>query len=154
MAKSGPKPKQPAERFWPLVEKTGGCWLWKGTKNNLGYGMFRFGGAGVAKMLAHRAAWLLERSEIPEGAKVLHRCDQPACVRPDHLFLGSMKDNSEDMSRKGRAGGQRLSDEQVRTIRYLYSRRDLTQTQLARAFDVSRQLIQAVVARRLHAHVT
>ena len=88
------------QKFWRRVAKGDGCWLWTGGKNNLGYGRFY-----VRQVLwrAHRVAWILERGEIPVGLWVLHHCDNPSCVRPDHLFLGTPKDNTADMYAKGRA---------------------------------------------------
>src|SRR5580692_5582206 len=77
-----------------------GCWLWTGCKTNGSYGMFRYGGR---RMGAHRAAFLIYRSEIPAGLWVLHRCDIPSCVNPKHLFLGTPRDNTLDKISKGRA---------------------------------------------------
>ena len=94
------------ERFWEKVQKTEGCWLWTGCMRagKFQYGRLRF----PRRMeLAHRASWILAYGPIPpgdgfHGTCVLHRCDNPRCVRPDHLFLGTMKDNIHDMFRKGR----------------------------------------------------
>jgi hypothetical protein len=86
------------ERFWNKVIKTDGCWGWLGHHNQNGYGTFKH----TNESLAHRAAWVLIKGEIPSGMCVLHRCDNPGCVNPDHLFLGTMSDNSQDMMNKGR----------------------------------------------------
>lgn len=80
---------------------TSGCWLWEGAANPKGYGMFRFSGG---PSLAHRAAYRIFRNEIPPTALVLHRCDTPACVNPDHLFVGTAAQNTGDMINKGRMG--------------------------------------------------
>jgi HNH endonuclease len=94
------------EDFWSFVNKRSGvfntvdgkrsqCWVWTGPTYKFGYGRF----AGYA----HRIAWELTNGPIPEGLFGLHKCDNPPCVRPSHLFLGTRKDNSEDMKRKGRS---------------------------------------------------
>ena len=103
-------------RFEARVRKAGGCgcWVWTGALNNGGYGRFVIGGR---EELAHRAAWMLYKGEIPDGLLVLHRCDNPGCVRSDHLFLGTHADNAMDKMLKGRGGTTKLSDEQVREIR-------------------------------------
>lgn len=88
--------------FWKNVDKTGTCWLWTGDLNNHGYGVFYRMMPGSRKIFAHRNSWILHFSEIPSSAKVLHKCDTPACVNPDHLFLGSQRDNIQDMLNKGR----------------------------------------------------
>jgi len=87
------------ERFWDKVQKTDTCWLWIGSTNQDGYGRFNIGGKLGG---AHRYSFELHTGEIPEGMHVLHTCDTPACVRPDHLFLGTHSDNMQDMYRKRR----------------------------------------------------
>jgi len=91
------------ERFWAKVQRGEGCWLWLGGKHKFGYGTFR---AGKAVIGAHRYSWQLHSGQpIPEGSFVLHSCDNPPCVNPAHLRLGSPKDNMQDMSTRGRARG-------------------------------------------------
>lgn len=87
--------------LWSNVEKTDGCWLWRGATNNRGYGVVRWNGSA---RLAHRVAWLVANGAEPDGL-VCHRCDTPLCVRPDHLFVGTQTDNMRDAAAKGRAGG-------------------------------------------------
>ncbi len=92
----------PQENFLRRVSKTERCWLWTGPTNKKGYG-----DAGNSK-LAHRLAWELFRGPIPPGLSVLHECDTPACVNPfECLWLGTAKDNSEDMVAKGRSSNGR-----------------------------------------------
>ena len=86
------------ERFWGKVVKSDGCWLWTGNKFQ-GYGQIRF--AGKTRR-AHRVAWELTRGSIPAGLYVCHHCDNPSCVNPGHLFLGTQTDNMRDCLAKGR----------------------------------------------------
>lgn len=85
-------------KFTP--EPNTGCWLWTASTKKNGYGRF---GIGRTPHLAHRCAWVLFVGPIPEGAYVCHRCDTPSCVNPDHLFIGTPKDNVRDMMTKGRS---------------------------------------------------
>lgn len=88
------------ERFWEKVDKSNDCWLWTARRNRSGYG--EVGVPGDRTRLAHRVAWSLLRGEIPPGLAVLHACDTPACVNPDHLRLGTHSDNMADMVARGR----------------------------------------------------
>jgi hypothetical protein len=90
------------DRFFDKVEQPaygGSCWLWQASKNPEGYGHFQFEGRVIG---AHRASYLLFRGEVPEGLLICHTCDNPACVNPDHLFLGDHQANADDKMRKGR----------------------------------------------------
>lgn len=89
------------ERFWKRTDKAlNGCWIWAGAVwGNNSYGCVKFNGR---TWNAHRLAYSLEKGEIPAGLCVLHACDTPLCVNPDHLFLGTQKDNIADRARKGR----------------------------------------------------
>lgn len=89
-----------AERFWRKVKKSDGCWEWTGTKNSRGYGMFT--PTPGKRVLAHRFSWEMENGRIPDGLFGCHRCDNPGCVRPDHLFVGTNSDNIRDAVAKGR----------------------------------------------------
>src|SRR6266567_1582450 len=91
----------PEQRFWPKVRKTSTCWLWTGMKHyKFGYGFFQVGIGD--RQLAHRISWKIHNGPIPDGLYVLHKCDTPPCVNPDHLFLGTYYDNMDDMDQKGR----------------------------------------------------
>ncbi|MBV8666706.1 MAG: HNH endonuclease [Burkholderiaceae bacterium] len=97
------KPTDPLIRFWRHVKKEpSGCWQWVGAKKPTGYGNFYM---NSRYMGAHCASYLLFSGEIQEGKFVCHKCDNPSCVNPEHLFLGSPKENMRDMMSKGRAIG-------------------------------------------------
>ena len=108
------------ERFWRKVDKSGVCWVWTGARQGNGYGQLT---RDRAHHLAHRFSWAMHHGAIPGGVDVCHKCDNPSCVRPDHLFLGSRLDNMQDAMKKGRIpGGERhyaalLDDDRVREIR-------------------------------------
>lgn len=88
------------DRFWPKVSRADvGCWEWTGSKDRDGYGRIRIGDRPV---MAHRVSYEMHHGEIPDGAVVMHSCDNPACVRPTHLKIGSQADNITDRHLKGR----------------------------------------------------
>ena len=142
------------DRFWAKVEKTDGCWLWKGCLSRFGYGTFLFRGKGE---LAHRVAWAITHGAPPEQC-LLHRCDNPACVRPDHLFPGTQKDNALDREMKGRGGDKSapkapdFTPDQVRRIRELSSS-GVPGTQIASQFGVSPLRVYFVIGRRTYKNV-
>lgn len=90
------------ERFWERVGKSDGCWEWTGYRAPAGYGQLGRGPRNEGLALAHRLSWEFHYGPIPDGLLVCHRCDNPPCVRPDHLFLGTFVDNAQDMVSKGR----------------------------------------------------
>lgn len=98
-------PERQRFNFWRWVRFAGldDCWLWKGSLNNKGYGMFHPAFGEPAKIVsAHRYAWLISFGPIPDGVLVLHKCDVRACCNPQHLWLGTAKDNTQDALQKGR----------------------------------------------------
>jgi hypothetical protein len=99
--------KRPFDESY-IPEPMSGCWLWEGVETRHGYGQIRHNGP---KIMAHRASWLIHRGEIPPGLLVLHKCDTPACVNPDHLFLGTALDNGRDRVKKGRSAAHKRSGE-------------------------------------------
>jgi hypothetical protein len=170
-----------SERFWRKVRKGEGCWEWTGARNSKGYGNVR-----IARRYrgAHRVSYELTRGPIPAGLLVCHSCDNPVCVRPDHLFLGTVKNNSDDMVRKGRQAkgekigahlrglrngkytkpertprGERngqavLTAERVAEIRHRYAAGGVTQLQLAAEYGVNDRCISAVINHQTWKHVS
>jgi hypothetical protein len=115
------------DRFWRYVEQgePDACWGWTGARNSYGYGRLNSGGKNGRTLKAHRASYEIHYGVDPGELDVCHRCDNPPCVNPAHLFLGDAKANAQDMARKGRAGPQngqgllirKVSDAEVRAIR-------------------------------------
>lgn len=145
------------DRFWPKVTKTDGCWLWTGarTHGGTGYGLIGSSGKRGPLVYAHRFSYLIHHGD-PTGFDVLHKCDNPRCVNPDHLFLGTAADNARDMVNKHR-GTAKLSLEQVREIRKLCNetvKGKRARAKLAERFGVTYTAISYVVARKTFKHVT
>lgn len=124
-----------------------GCRLWTASKRRKGYGRVAFGRGTIS---SHRAAWLVRHGSIPEGLFVLHRCDTPGCINPDHLFLGTHAENMADRAVKRRQaigernGAAKLTDDQVREI--LRTKRPGHAADLAERFGVSTSLIHQICA--------
>lgn len=147
-------------RFWDNVERGAGCWTWKrATRGAQGYGTTKWQHRTYA---THRLAWELTYGPIPPGLLVCHRCDNPPCVRPDHLWLGTPLDNMRDMRDKGRARPVRargeaasralLTEEQVRMVRQRQASGE-TMAALARELRVSFGAIRSIVVRKTWRHV-
>jgi hypothetical protein len=141
----------PATRFWAKVKKAEGegCWEWLGSKRcDFGYGCFNSGGRAH---LAHRFSWTLANGAIPAGLEVCHRCDNPACVRPDHLFIGTHTDNMADMAAKNRRtfrpennGHAKIGWTEVHEIRRLRAE-GMTPASLAERFSLAPESIWKIV---------
>lgn len=103
------------ERLLEKIVQQDGCWIWSGSKTPEGYGKLSAGRRGNYPLFAHRVAYEVLVGPIANGMKVLHTCDNPECCNPEHLFLGTMKDNTHDMMRKGRAkfGGKRQKPKNI-----------------------------------------
>ncbi len=147
-----------ADRFWAKVDKRGPdeCWLWIAATNHFGYGAFCVDGAMRS---AHRASWLLANGPCPPGLFVCHRCDNPPCVNPAHLFLGTSAENSADMVSKGRQGiGARngnavLSTRQAQVARFLCASTSLSHLEISQLFGVRQSAIHKIESRRTWSHV-
>lgn len=158
-----PRKKIPVEiRFWPQVhipkDEPNACWEWTGVKQKAGYGRIWLNGRFVG---AHRVAWMIHhQKEIPDGMLVCHHCDNPSCVRPDHLFLGTVRDNSLDMMSKGRkpiffgeeTSSNKLTDRDVLEMRRRYANGETT-TSLATEFDVEGSCAAAAISGKNWGHL-
>ena len=137
-----------ADRFWANVSKTESCWLWTGGTNGVGYGIISDGPrSNHVVWLVHRYSWTIHNGPIPDGYFVCHRCDNPPCVRPDHLFVGPPAANSIDMAKKERQV-HKLSLAQVEEIRELHATSTLNGVQIGRMYGVSKSLISQIVLRQ------
>lgn len=150
MSKIG-KPETREARFWRFVQKTEAYWLWIGSLSKKGYGQ-------IDKIMAHRFSFELHTRASPGVLFVCHRCDNPRCVRPDHLFLGTNDDNVADKMTKGReVRGARvvtakLNAEQVRRLRAEYIA-GATQPVLAERYGLTRTHVSDIVCRKAWRHV-
>lgn len=143
------KAKKVCDRFWGHVEETNGCWEWLGTKSHQGYGkFFAFG----KSWRAHRIMWMLEMQSDPGELYVCHRCDNPPCVNPDHLFLGTPKDNTWDSILKGRRRTV-LDVDDVIEIRRLDRETNMKRSDIAALFGVSWTCVHYVINRVSWTHI-
>lgn len=150
-----------ARRFWKFVEKGTACWVWTGARSEWGYGRVSIATSKAAG--AHRVSWELCRGPIPDGLHVLHRCDNPPCVNPDHLFLGTPADNAADKMAKGRARpapprlgeanhSARFTETDIIDIRTL-RRFGATVRTLAESYGVRRTHIQQILRKDIWPHL-
>lgn len=168
--KTGPKFIPLSVRFDRGVDRSGGpdaCWPWmRGTSN--GYGKISSGGRGHPSLRTHRVAYEFAHGLIPAGLCVCHRCDNPLCCNPAHLFAGTLKDNTQDMLAKGRHGARtkpestvrgervlqaKLTEPQVLEIRRRYAAGDVSRRELGAEYGVTQRTIERVVGMQLWKHV-
>jgi hypothetical protein len=158
---SGPKRKPVIERFFRLINKTPSCWIWIGSCYKNGYGSF---GVGIWKegtfknTYAHRVSYELHKGPIPIGLCVLHKCDNPPCVNPDHIWLGTTADNVRDKVNKKRHGfGEKnsqaiLKEKDIIEIRKLHND-GMKQIEIAKKFPVHKGTIWQIVNRLSWKHI-
>lgn len=143
-------------RFWSKVRVKAPeeCWEWTGSKSEFGYGQTRqIINANGRTTLAHRVSWELKHGPIPNDQWVLHKCDNPPCVNPDHLFIGSQKDNMQDCKSKGRmicakgemAGNVILTSESVKAMRQAFRSGTQTMRQLGIQYGVTADAAYRVI---------
>lgn len=145
-------------RFWALVEidwRPGACWLWRGAEIANGYGRFKLNGSRIS---ANRVSYALFNGSVPAGQFVCHTCDNPRCVRPDHLFLGSPADNAADRGAKGRhAHGERSGTARLTVGQVLEIDGALGSGQphgaIADRYGVSKRTVQKIKSRANWAHL-
>ena len=143
--------RQGNQLFWEKVVKTDSCWIWNGPKDGFGYGMISTN--RVCKR-AHIRSWEIHRGQVPKGTKVLHNCpggDNPACINPEHLWLGSLADNNRDRARKGRSakgercGSAKLTRSDVWAIKAFASSGRISLRAIGRRFGVCHDTVKAIL---------
>lgn len=149
------------ELFWRRVVKAESCWIWNSDRLKSGYGILQITKHKKhKKYLAHRLSWKIHNGDIPEGLCVLHKCDVPCCVNPDHLFLGTSTENNADRDRKNRQGKgeqlpqSKLTEKQVLEIRKRYASDHIRILDLAAEYAVTKPCIQNIVNRKTWKHLT
>lgn len=144
-----------AARFWANVDTSGDCWLWRASKDKDGYGHFRVHGQHIR---AHRFSYILAHSFIPARLIVCHRCDNPSCVNPSHLLLGTHTDNIADRDAKKRTakgdrnGYAKIAAEAIPAIRKRYANGE-TQTALAIEYGVTQSAISRIIHHETWHHI-
>jgi hypothetical protein len=144
-------------RFWSKVKRGADneCWEWQAAQNGKGYGHIYIGGMTRKNILAHRISYQLIHGAIPDGMDVCHKCDNPGCVNPNHLFAGTASDNGRDMVAKGRQnnsplrgeqnGNSKLTTEKVIAIRRAHAAGAVTMTELGRIYGVDASQIRHII---------
>lgn len=139
-----------------VIDKKTGCWNWQGSKGRQGYGVKRIGDRLIK---THRLFYELLVGKIKKNKKVCHKCDNPSCCNPEHLFIGTQRKNMQDMMKKNRSNFHRgennklsiFKNEEVIEIRKLYP--SITQAELARRYKCSEGAIASIIHRRTWKHI-
>lgn len=151
------------KRFWDKVEKTDTCWNWTAAKSAFGHGRFRMGRKLVSP---HRLVYEWEHGEIPEGYDICHHCDNPSCVNPQHLFLGTRSDNMKDAMKKNRlpqmvkilerkgseTNNAKLTEKEVLLMRAL-EKKGMKTKELSKRFGITRRNVRDIIYRRTWTHI-
>lgn len=141
-----------------LKDKDSGCWNWTASLAGKGYGQIKLPGQR-RQIYAHRASYIIHLGEIPDGKNVLHKCDNPKCVNPDHLWIGTQKENLQDMKGKDRhLRGERnnqsmLTEKDVMSIKVLLDKSPLSQAKIANRFGVSQIEVSRIKRGLRWAHI-
>jgi hypothetical protein len=154
----------PELRFWSKVNREGPipihfpelgpCWVWTGKIHRQCGGRKDYGviWTNGKELFTHRLSYSMHFGKIPEGQSVLHHCDNPPCVRPSHLYLGTQKDNVRDMMTRSR-GKSHLSQEAIREIRERYAAEEITQEALGRQYGASQVTVSQIILRKVFKHL-
>lgn len=147
--------KNTQDDFWSNVNKTDGCWEWKRAKNKRGYGVYSFENK---KQLTHRLSYMFTHGELPSSILVCHKCDNPKCVNPDHLFAGTQTDNMNDMVIKGSGRNnynRKISIEDIKIIRakYPHCPKDGTVKELAKKYGINESSMTKIINRKTYKHI-
>lgn len=149
------------ERFFRQTKKTDSCWLWLGRKVGKGYGSIGLGGKGAKQVLSHRLSYEIHKGPIPAGMVVMHKCDNPRCVNPDHLEAGTQSQNIKDAIARMRkvmpirkakgeeCGAAKLTNNIVLSIR----ESTLSLKELAAMHGVSKSAIERIRYRKTWSHI-
>lgn len=143
------------DRLWNRTDRSSGCWIWTGCVDGSGYGLISLNGKMVK---THRLSWVLSNGQIPEGLFVCHHCDNRKCINPDHLFIGTNKDNMQDKVRKGRKNGggpamgehngsAKMNAKKVIKIRELH-KNGMSEKKISKQIGVGKSQVHRIIARQ------
>lgn len=138
-------------KFWKRIDRgsPNECWEWNGSCNHeFGYGIINWCGTTT---VSHRVAAMLWGMDI-DGLCVCHKCDNPKCCNPHHLFVGTKADNNADMAVKGRGGRNKLTTAQVKELRYLWDN-GMKGPKLAKKFNLNITTVYAIIKRKTYRYV-
>lgn len=136
--------------YLKLKKMKNGCWEWKGSRDKKGYGQFSF---KERRIKTSRFSWEINNGKIPKGLFVCHNCDNPPCCNPEHLFLGTCQDNSDDMVKKGRHADckgekhaySKLTEKQVKNILKENAKKKVNHTHTGKKYGVAPSTIKFII---------